>query len=490
MQDNLFDLIQSLSPSEKRYITTNAKKGAKYLELLQTIYDMEVFDEETLKDSFGKNLPVEKNNLYNIILKNIRNFHSEKAGSIEIKSLIIDAQLLLDRGLYEQGLKRLKKAKKLAHKYHKTIDAWEITTLEKKLLFRINPIDLTKQIDQSLQEQNTLFNHLEQEKITSSLCDQVVTTFVNRIKISTEKEKEDFIEKFPKKEWSVLTSKRAEYNLLLYQKFRATLLDDKQQVLYYCQELLNWWAINKPLIKIERRSHLLEKLNYLVACMDTKNFKDIPPILKELETIEPETTNEEKMLTQRLFPIKHWYYMNRGEFEKAKTEYQKIEKQLSELIIAEKRVIITVNHAISLFILEDYKNCILYLDSILTSKRVEIRTGIQLMARSLKCLAWYELKEEEGFDSSYRAARRYLTAVSDEMKDIEGAFLSLVRRLNNSTEREKKEVIQEIYLFLSEAKNNPNLVHWLGLNEYSLWIESKIKNLKMNQIFKNSLNKN
>jgi hypothetical protein len=89
----LFKLIKSLSKSEKRFfkLSSSLQSGDKnYLKLFDFIEDLEVYDEELVKEMFKKekfikHLPSEKNHLYRLILKSLRSFYSEKSISSILK---------------------------------------------------------------------------------------------------------------------------------------------------------------------------------------------------------------------------------------------------------------------------------------------------------------------------------------------------------------------------------------------------------------------
>ena len=118
-RDDLFHLIKAMSKSEKRYFTLDAKKssskGSKYLVLFQAVNDMELYDEAKLKKKFGKNLRYDKSYLYEAIMRSMRDYRSANSYAARIKEMILDAQYLYERGLYEQCGERLEEARNLAN---------------------------------------------------------------------------------------------------------------------------------------------------------------------------------------------------------------------------------------------------------------------------------------------------------------------------------------------------------------------------------------
>lgn len=138
----LYDLIHSMTKSEKRYfkLFASLQSGDKnYLKIFDTLESQKVFNEEELKEKFKnetfiKHLPSEKNHLYNNILKSLRNFHSDKSASNQLQEQLRNIEILFKKALYKQCDKLIKKAKKLAYKYEKYYYLLDIIDWEKLLL--------------------------------------------------------------------------------------------------------------------------------------------------------------------------------------------------------------------------------------------------------------------------------------------------------------------------------------------------------------------
>ena len=105
----LFHLIQSLKPSEKRYFTLSANmmtpsKKNNYLKLFNAIESLEEYDETFLlkkfrNEPFVKNLAANKNHLYDILLESLRNYNEENIEEWMIKKSFYKIQLLASKGL-------------------------------------------------------------------------------------------------------------------------------------------------------------------------------------------------------------------------------------------------------------------------------------------------------------------------------------------------------------------------------------------------------
>ena len=122
---DLFDLVHSLTKSEKRFfkLQSSLQAGEKnYVRIFDLLEKMDHYDEEFVKESFKgelflKHLPSEKNHLFKLILKALRSYHGEASVRSVLKQALKNVDILHKKGLFEECKKELKRAKKLAMSY-------------------------------------------------------------------------------------------------------------------------------------------------------------------------------------------------------------------------------------------------------------------------------------------------------------------------------------------------------------------------------------
>ncbi len=133
--DELSELIQSMSPSEKRYFKLQAgtfKDDSHYLLLFDVLDKNLVAGDSSLLDYLkSKGVTVSlsrlKNYLHQLIMKTLRDYHLEHYPEFKIIEAFRDYRILKDRKLDRQGTKALNKAVKLAKDYERFSYLWEIT---------------------------------------------------------------------------------------------------------------------------------------------------------------------------------------------------------------------------------------------------------------------------------------------------------------------------------------------------------------------------
>src|SRR5690606_39190650 len=67
--------------------------------------------------AFIRRLPALKNYLYSLLLKSLRAYHAEASASRKLRGLLDDYSILREKRLYEQAVKVLGRAKKIAEYY-------------------------------------------------------------------------------------------------------------------------------------------------------------------------------------------------------------------------------------------------------------------------------------------------------------------------------------------------------------------------------------
>lgn len=124
--EDVFELVKSLSTSEKRYFKIFASLHTvgdknKYLTLFDLIETQEKYDEaeliQAMDEQGGVTFSKLKKYLYDLILKALRNYNADRNGVHELTSTINDLNILFSKGLYQHSLKMLHKAQKITAQY-------------------------------------------------------------------------------------------------------------------------------------------------------------------------------------------------------------------------------------------------------------------------------------------------------------------------------------------------------------------------------------
>jgi hypothetical protein len=143
---HLFDLIRSLSPSEKRHFRLYKSKHVihgknNYMKLFEAINKLESYDERKLKESlkgeaFVSNLAVEKNYLFEMIADSLHVYHLNASRESELRKSLHLIGIFFAKGLYPQCYKLVKQVRVAAEAMEKYILVHEALAWERRLMMQ------------------------------------------------------------------------------------------------------------------------------------------------------------------------------------------------------------------------------------------------------------------------------------------------------------------------------------------------------------------
>lgn len=197
--DDLYQLIQSLNQSEKRYVKLVAKaftsKGTdNQLALFDAFDKQEEYNEEKIRKDFEESIPaknfhVAKNRLYNLILKSLYLYHLKSSEHEKINQLIYQAEILQKKGLHKQADVLTEKALDTSKELEKF--PLQLIALSKQANSFMQQRDLSKiqtYLDRNLEEEHQVLEQYKTELTYQYL--QLKTLFITHKQQAVRSEEE------------------------------------------------------------------------------------------------------------------------------------------------------------------------------------------------------------------------------------------------------------------------------------------------------------
>lgn len=162
--EEVYDLIKSLSKSEKRFFKLTVSTDTNASNLSKLFDELEKSSsEDIVKPSKTINKLLKQKNIledtYNIILKSQRTFYAESISAYSIKDEITNLRNLFDKAQYKQCRKMLNKLKEEAYKDESFSFILEIISIEKQLLDIENKFGINfKSLDDLIKEERLLID--------------------------------------------------------------------------------------------------------------------------------------------------------------------------------------------------------------------------------------------------------------------------------------------------------------------------------------------
>ena len=173
--DYIFDLIKKMTKGEKiyfkRFASTFEQKNKTYITLFDAIDRQKKYDEAALKkklagEPFVKYFAVAKNNLFNLILKSLRIYHTDKTPFDQVLNFKKDILLLKDKGLLHIAKSQMNKGIKVAQKANLLTEEllfahWEMNFQAQNFFLEASQEDIYHLIDRKVNIANRLLQSFQ-----------------------------------------------------------------------------------------------------------------------------------------------------------------------------------------------------------------------------------------------------------------------------------------------------------------------------------------
>jgi len=493
-QDELFQLIKSLNPSEKRYFKTNAKKGGEtksnYVQLFDAMdaqgdeYDEQKLKQKHAKKAFVKYLSAEKKYLREQIMKQMRGFHAESAIDNKVYELLQDESFYCSKGLRKLREKSIQKAKDLTTQHEifhllqevlerelAYVEEFEKNSLTEpvlKLLIELSQLYLRQQTFLELSSKNReVFGSYRSGADTK---DPVLKHKLDAIMVEVEMLRPRILGSF--------RLQRAFFHA--YSNYHNFYGNHEESFKYTLLEY-NLFKEYAQFMQTEVAKYRICLANLIARAQSAGKSEQFLRSIAELKSIPSATFNEEGEVFQNVYFLEHLHYINTGEFEKAESLIPDIENGLTkyENKINKARLLsFLYNIMIMYFLMHRFKEASSWAERILEDKS-EIKQEVTTITRILFPIIHFELGHDDLVEGMTRSAYRYLKS-KKRLHDFERLLINYLKQMPFSVdEREFKEKLEAFRLSLNEL-NTPGF----GTEEINLWVNSRVTGKQMHELLK------
>ena len=278
----LYDLIRSLTGSEKRYFKLNAakQKGNKnYIKLFDAVDSNKIFEEDELKkrfknENFIKNLTVTKNYLHNLIFKSLISYHEKKSIDVKLSNLLFSCKLMFEKSLYKQFFKTLENGKELAYRSERFSYILEFLEFEKQIMKRdkIGKKNMNEVYDEELEVLEIIKEINICKRSVSNLFRLLRTGGLIRDK-SAEKKIDEIISRIDFEKDT--NSAKAMESIYLAKYLEYHLKGNYEKAIEYCEKRYKLISGNPMIFKNFLLNPALDSLDFSISsALSLYNFKE------------------------------------------------------------------------------------------------------------------------------------------------------------------------------------------------------------------------
>ncbi len=503
----LFQLIKSLTKSEKRYCKlymTQFGENQKILLLFDAVEATDQYDEKEILQQNPTIKPQQLSNLkaylYDKIMHCMRSYHMKKNKDIQIREYLDHSQILFDRGLYQLCLKALKKAKKLALKSDNLELRLEILKLEKNVVARgignENP-EKVNSIIREVKEVNVRINNINTlSNILVRLNNWYVKTGFVRKEEYLAEIKSYIQESMPEFDEAYL-SFNEKLNLYNVHVVYFLFIQDFENAYHFARK---WVALfdRHPEQVPEKTIMYIRGLNNLMVCQNKLvKYKELVRTLSKLKAIDQIPKVElNRNLQAMLFKYITIHEMNKyfltGSFSEGVTLVSKIEDDLDQFVDKlgkHSTIIFYYKIACMYFGDSNHRMAVYWLQKIINEQHVDLREDIHCFARILNLISHYELGNTDIIDYYIKSTYRFLLQ-RDDLGDYQKYILQFLKNLSiETTDRELLRCFQELRTQLLTLIDRPYEKRAFIYFDIISWLESKIEKCSVQEVIQQKARK-
>jgi len=487
--DDLFKLVKSLTKSEKRYFKLSVSKyssaeESNYLTLFDAIDSQQEYDEEKLKKKFSKgkaakNFPTEKNHLFKMILKCLRNYSTGQTIGNKLKDLFREAEFLYDKALYDQSAKILSKAKELAIVHGQHFLLLEIYTREAMLLLVTEEEkELQAHLTTGFQTAKDMFrksenvyeylvNHLRSFSISKALGDDVrnpavLSEFAKILDSPLYKD-----------EKNALSFEAKHYFYFMHGVYNR-IIENWEKNYEFSKKDLELHESNPEIAHENLHQYVSAISNFSLAQLELDQFENCLVTLEKLKTLPGLSDSLRLKANSIYYPRMIAVHLYSGNFKGIQKHIGEVTEWLEKnkgLFNRSKEINFYWNIAYCNFGMENYKEAIQWLNRILNDTSLEsVSPDMNCYARIFNLIIHYELGNHDLVEYLVRSTGRYLNKKSQAFQQEE-CLMNFMSKIITLT---SKKEIDRAFVTLKNDLGKLDKDFRSDYFDFQSWIDSKL----------------
>src|SRR5580698_9395197 len=498
--DTLFQLIHSLEKSEKRHFKlyikrSSTKEDLKIVQLFDALDKLNDYDEKVLLRKLPgiqkPQLSNLKTHLYKQILASLRLLKSAESIDLQLNEMFDYAHILYKKGLFQQSLRMLDRAKETAKANQKFNFLVQVLALEK----RIETLHITHSMQMRAQqlsaESSEVLSRITMVARLSNLALLVYSWYIQNGHARNEKDEDrirEYLEEhLPPDAWQQTGFYE---RLYLYQSYNwyAFIRQDFLMYYRYSQKWLDLFEEQPLMVRVETGHYIKALHNLLNAHFDLRNYQKFQAVLRKFEAF----ADTERVRENDNFRIQCFVYITTarinqvfmmGNFKEGLRMVEGIEEKLAEYdLFIDRHRILVLNYKIAslYFGAGDYATSIDYLQRIINDQ-VDMRNDLQCYARVLHLMAHYELGNFDLMESLTKSVYRFM-AKKENLTRIEEEMFRFLRTSFQTSRHSLKAEFEKFLFKLKEFEKSRFEARAFAYLDLVSWVESKVSLRPMSEI--------
>ncbi|OMP80947.1 hypothetical protein [[Flexibacter] sp. ATCC 35208] len=501
--DALFILIKTLTKAEKRnfqlaFNKNNSKEDVLFIQLFNTLDKLKEYDEELILKKIPaikkQQLSNVKAHLYKQLLTTLRLLYKQKDPLIDLREQLDYARVLYSKGLYNQSLKLLSKAKSMAIEQEEVMLSYEIIEFEKLIESRHITRSLENRADELSEESRVIEQKLSNISKLSTLSLRMYGLY---LKLGHARDERDanMVKLFFEKELPANSHQDMSFyeKINLYQAYSwyYYILQDFVMFYRYTRKWVDLFTLYPSLQKTDVELYIKAMHNLLTAQFYTSNHEKFIRDLGTLETFiseNNETFNENTKTTAfvYVYTARINRYFLEGTFGDGLSIIPQLEAEIAEhqLKVDQHRVLLFYYKIACLYFGSgDNNKAIVYLNKIIHLRIGSLRADIQCFARILHLIAHYELENYSLVEYLIKSVYHFI-AKNKDLGQMMEEILKFLRKNIYANPKALKSAFASLKEKLVQLSQNPYERRSFLYLDIISWLESKIEGIPVQDVIR------
>ncbi len=509
VKNALYDLIQSMSKSEKRYFKLVSARHTigdenNYVRLFDYLDKQDTYDEDKLfedfkGESFINRFSITKKRLYDHILSALDSYHSNASVNAQLYKMLHGAEILFEKSLYDQCRRLLNSAEKLCEKNQLEELLIQVYALRRKLIetggylnVDAEEIDLIEeQYSKSLDSLNS-FNKLW--LIKSRLFERLAKKGVARCEreiLEYDNICQTILEGFEDKDLTG-EARYLYHHILSAYYFAIRKLDSSLKELQ-----VNLGLLSNPdhVLNIEPNKHISVMTNAIYMADRLGNHKLAIQYLAQLKKFTKSVEMNEDLeikLFSSISSIELNLKIRMGAFNDSLAFVDELEKNLERFkskLNPMRRAFLAYKIAVVYIGNKDFNMALKWINRVLNDSEVDKTEDIIGFSQLLDLLIHIELNNGDLLPYSLKSTQRFFKT-RGRMYEFEKAFLHFTSKLIKSKDVFEEKTLWENFNRELEVilLNNELEAAALEYFDFQSWAESKCREKAFELVVKEKYN--
>ncbi len=468
-------------------------KKLKFLQLFDVLDKLKVYDEGKIKAVFPDLKPSQLSNLkahlYEQLMISLRLLHHLDP-AIRLRELISFAHVLYRRGLYDQSLIQLDKAKVLAQDLRDSVASLEIVEFEKQIENRHVTRSASDRADSLVAQSVSIREGIREEGCWSDLSLKLYDYYLKQGHAKNRQEFKELLEFFHKEKPNCTQLMGARGKVYKYQCYvwYHFIIQDFAKCYQYALRWMRLLEARPELLKAEPELYLKGVHNALSALFYCNAPERFERLFNKFEGfangLKDRTKNVEKICFVYLETARLNSFFLKGEFTEGCKYLSQFEARLNVYegrLDMHRSMVFWYKIACMYFGAGEHRACIKYLNKIINSTGVNLREDVQCFSRILNLVAHYELGNDDLLNYQIRSVYRYLMKMND-LQQVQKLVLAFVKDSVYMNRRDLSVPFRRLRSDLDKVLEDT--YEWRPLLYLDLhsWLTSKIENVPVEQV--------